>query len=130
MRNVYDKVYEAVTDTTLLEFHQQLGHLTYDPVVRIADSAGSEIRLKYQSRPTCLPWEQVKQSKNNRSKIDTGRNEPIDKLDGVIGCDIKRPMTPKDRRGNRYLFSFVNYSTNYVRVSVAKNKQGRGDQEF
>lgn len=31
-------------------------------------------------------------------------------------------MTPNDRRGNRYLINFVDYSTNYVRVFVAKNK--------
>eukprot|EP00644_Phytophthora_capsici_P006023 jgi/Phyca11/97569/e_gw1.2.394.1 len=31
-------------------------------------------------------------------------------------------MTPKDRRGNRYLINFVDYSTNYVRVFLAKNK--------
>ena len=31
-------------------------------------------------------------------------------------------MTPKDRRGNRYMINFNDYSTNYVRVFVAKNK--------
>lgn len=31
-------------------------------------------------------------------------------------------MTPKDRHGNRSLNNFVDYSTNYERVFVAKNK--------
>ena len=31
-------------------------------------------------------------------------------------------MTPKDRLDNRYLINFVDYSTNYVRGFVAKNK--------
>ena len=122
MLQVYNTVDEAVTETTLLELHQRLGHLSYDTVVRMADSAGSGIRLTDRSRPTCLPCAQGKQSKNNQSKKDTGRNAPIHKLGGVIGSGIKGPMTPKDRRGNRYLINFVNYSTNYVRVFVAKNK--------
>ena len=75
-----------------------------------------------RSRPTCLPCAQGKRCKNNQSKKDTGRNAPIHKLGGVIGSDIKGPMTPKDRRGNRYMINFNDYSTNYVRVFVAKNK--------
>uniref|UniRef100_A0AAV1TE31 Polyprotein n=1 Tax=Peronospora matthiolae TaxID=2874970 RepID=A0AAV1TE31_9STRA len=118
----FDEIDEAVTDTTLLELHQRLGHLSYDTIVRMADSAGSGIRLTDRTRPNCLTCAQGKQSKNNQPKKDTGRNAPIDKLGGVIGSDIKGPMTPKDRRGNRYLINFVDYSTNYVRVFVAKNK--------
>uniref|UniRef100_A0AAV1VI71 GAG-pre-integrase domain-containing protein n=1 Tax=Peronospora matthiolae TaxID=2874970 RepID=A0AAV1VI71_9STRA len=118
----FDEIDEAVTDTTLLELHQRLGHLSYDTIVRMADSAGSGIRLTDRTRPNCLTCAQGKQSKNNQPKKDTGRNAPIDKLGGVIGSDIKGPMTPKDRRGNRYLINFVDYSTNCVRVFVAKRK--------
>ncbi|POM61282.1 Rve domain containing hypothetical protein [Phytophthora palmivora] len=63
-----------------------------------------------------------KQSKNHQSKKDTGAHAPINKIRGVIGSDIKGPMTSLDRRGNRYMINFVDYSTNYVRVFVAKNK--------
>ena len=40
---VCDTVDKAVTEITLLELHQRLGHLSYDTVVRMADSSGSEI---------------------------------------------------------------------------------------
>lgn len=112
----------AVTETTLLELHQRLGNLAYDTVLRMTDSARSRVRLTDRSRPTCLTCVQGKQSKNNQSKKDTGKNAPIGKLGGVIGSNIEGPMTPKDSRGNRYLINFVDYSTNYVRVFVAKNK--------
>nr|CCA19287.1 conserved hypothetical protein [Albugo laibachii Nc14] len=100
----YDETNQAVTDATLLELHERLGHLANDTVERMADSAGSDIRLTDRSRPNCLTCAQGKQSKKNQSN------------------DIKGPMTPKDRRGNQYLINFVDYLTNYARVFVAKNK--------
>ncbi|OWZ18981.1 hypothetical protein PHMEG_0006833 [Phytophthora megakarya] len=113
---------DAVTETKLLEMHRRLGHLAYDTVERMADTPGSAIRLTDRARPNCLTGAQGKQSKNSQSKKDSGKNAPIDKIGGVIGSDIKGPMTPRDRRGNIYLINFVDYSTNYVRVFLAKNK--------
>lgn len=113
---------DIVTETTLLILHKRLGHISYDTVERMADTRGSGIRLTSRSRLNCLTCAQGKQSRNNRSKKDTGANAPIDKIGGVIGSDIKGPMTPKDRRGNRYLINFVDYSTHYVGVFLAKNK--------
>eukprot|EP00644_Phytophthora_capsici_P004449 jgi/Phyca11/111093/e_gw1.19.206.1 len=117
-----DLLSDAVTETTLLELHKRLGHISYDTVERMADAAGSGIRLTSRERMNRLTCAQGKQSKNNQPQKDTGANAPIDKIGGVIGSDIKGPMTPKDRRGNRYLINFVDYSTNYVRVFLAKNK--------
>ncbi|KAG3201068.1 hypothetical protein PC128_g4142 [Phytophthora cactorum] len=109
---------DTMTETTLLELHKRLGHISYDTVERMADAAGSGIRLTSRARLNCLT---CAQGKNNQSKKDTGANTPIDKIGGVIGSDIKGPMTPKDRRGNRNLINFVDFSTNYVRVFLAKN---------
>ncbi|KAE9058043.1 hypothetical protein PF007_g31436 [Phytophthora fragariae] len=113
---------DAVTESTLLKLHKRLGHIAYDTVERMADTPGSGIRLTSRERPNCLTCAHGKQSKNNQSKKDTGANAPIDKIGGVIGSDIKGPMTPRDRRGNKYLINFIDYSTNYVRVFLAKNK--------
>nr|CCA27152.1 AlNc14C466G11808 [Albugo laibachii Nc14] len=118
----YDESNQAGTDATLLELHQRLGHLAYDTIERMADLSVSDIRLTDRARPNYLTCAQDKQSKNNQSKKDTRKNAPIDKLSGVIGRDINGPMNPKDRRGNRYLVNFVDYSTNYVRAFVSKNK--------
>uniref|UniRef100_A0AAV1TX70 Integrase catalytic domain-containing protein n=1 Tax=Peronospora matthiolae TaxID=2874970 RepID=A0AAV1TX70_9STRA len=117
-----DEINEAVLSTTLVELHQMLNHLGYDTVERMADSKGLGIHRTDRARPNCLTCAEGNQSKLNQSKKDAGKNAPIDKLGGVIGSDIKGPMTPLDRRGNRYLINFVDYSTNYVRVFLAKNK--------
>ncbi|POM67312.1 Rve domain containing hypothetical protein, partial [Phytophthora palmivora] len=121
VREANAEIDDAVTATTLQELHQRLGHLAYDTVERMADTVGSGIRLTDRTRPNCLTCAQGKQSKNHQSKKDTGAHAPINKIGGVIGSDIKGPMTPLDRRGNRYMINFVDYSTNYVRVFVAKN---------
>ncbi|DAZ99961.1 TPA: hypothetical protein N0F65_008768 [Lagenidium giganteum] len=36
--------------------------------------------------------------------------------------DLKRPITPQDRRGNRYLVNFVDHKSNYCRIFLAKTK--------
>ena len=105
--------------------HQRLGHLGYDTVELMADSMVLGIHLTYRDRPNCLNCVEGKQSKNNQSKRDRGKNAPIDKLGGVIGSDIKGPMTQLDRRGNRYLINFIDYLTNNVRVFVAMNTRLR-----
>ncbi|GMG15399.1 unnamed protein product [Phytophthora fragariaefolia] len=117
----------AGAETTLLELHQRLGHIAYDTAERMADAKASGIKLTDRARPNCLTCVQGKQSKNNQSKKDTGANVPIDKIGGVIGSDIKGPMGPKDRIGNRYLINVIDYSTNYVRVFLAK-KQGASNK--
>ncbi|KAG2781011.1 hypothetical protein PC129_g19254 [Phytophthora cactorum] len=113
---------DTMTETTLLELHKRLGHISYDTVDRMADAAGSGIRLTSRARLNCLTCAQGKQNKSNQSKKDTGANAPIGKIGGVMGSDIKGPMTPKDRHGNRYLIYFVDFSTNSVRVFLVKNK--------
>uniref|UniRef100_A0AAV1T3S9 Integrase catalytic domain-containing protein n=1 Tax=Peronospora matthiolae TaxID=2874970 RepID=A0AAV1T3S9_9STRA len=118
----YDGIDEAVLSTTLVELHQRLGHLGYDIVERMADSKGLGIHLTDRTRPNCLTCAEGKQSKHNQSKKDAGKNAPIDKLSGVIVSDIKGTNETLDRRGDRYLINFVDYSTNYVRVFLAKNK--------
>ncbi|GMG17351.1 unnamed protein product [Phytophthora fragariaefolia] len=110
------------TETTLLVLYKWLGHIAYDMVERMTDAAGSSIKLTDRSRPNCLTCAQGKQSKTNQSRMDTGKHAPIDKIDGVIGSDIKGPMAPRVRRGNRYLINFIDYSTNCVRMFLAKNK--------
>lgn len=60
-----------------------------------------------RSRAPCLVCEQGKQTTK-----DSGEHAPIDKVGGVICSDLKGPMTPFDRLGNRYLVNFVDHRTN------------------
>nr|CCA26316.1 conserved hypothetical protein [Albugo laibachii Nc14] len=119
---VSNAIPDESTNTSLFLLHQRVGLLAYDIVERMADAKGSGIRLTDRTRPNCLVCAKGKQSKNNQSKKDTGQNAPIDKIGGVIGSDIKGPMTPQDRRVNQYMVNFADYTTNYVRIFAAKNK--------
>ncbi|KAE9023308.1 hypothetical protein PR001_g12949 [Phytophthora rubi] len=88
----------------------------------MADAPGSGVRLTDMSRLGYLTCVQGQQSRVNQSRKDTGKNWPVDKIGGVICSNIKGPMSPRDRNGNRYLINFVDHSSNYVRVFMAKNK--------
>ncbi|KAE9238201.1 hypothetical protein PF005_g327 [Phytophthora fragariae] len=113
---------DAVTECTLLELHNRLGHFAFDTLECMADAPGSGVKLTSRVRLNCLTCPQRKQHKVNQSKKDTGQNSPVAKIGGVICSDIKGPMTPRDRHGNRYMINFVDHSSNYVRAFLAKNK--------
>ena len=88
----------------------------------MAKDPASGIELTDRRRLTCLSCAEGKQTKNTQSQKDTGVNEPIDRIGGVIYSDLKGPMTPKDRHGNRYLVNFVDHKSNYCRVFLAPTK--------
>lgn len=56
------------------------------------------------------------------SPKSTVKVAPTDRLGGVICSDLKGPITPLDRRSNRYLVNFVVHNTNYCRIFFAKTK--------
>lgn len=80
-------------------------------------------------RESCLAYAQGKQIKNHQSRKDTGSDSPIDVIGVVILSDLKGPMTPKDRLGNRYMVNFIDHRTNYCRVFLAQTEDAAA-QEF
>ena len=86
----------------------------------MAKDLASAIKLTETTRMTFLACAQGKQVKRSQSKKDTGKNSPIDVIGGVICSDLRGPMTPRDRLGNRYLVSFIDHRSNYCRVFLAK----------
>lgn len=107
---------------TLVQFHQRLGHLNYDAVERLARDPSSGIMLTDHRRVNCLTCAQGKQTKNRKSRKDTGASSPIDRVGGVICSDLKGPMTPRDRLNNRYMVNFVDHYSNDCRVFLAPTK--------
>ena len=63
-----------------------------------------------------------RQSDSAQPKKGCGLSAPIDVVGGVICSDPKSPITPMDKRENRYLTNFIDHNSNYVRVFVAKFK--------
>ena len=107
---------------TLFYFHNCLGHLCYDTIIKMARDPASGIKLTDTKRVKCLACAQGKQTKNRQSRKDSGLNSPIDVIGGVVCSDLKGPMTPRDRLGNRYLINFIDHRSNYCRVFLAKTK--------
>ncbi|KAG2858894.1 hypothetical protein PC129_g7246 [Phytophthora cactorum] len=123
-----DGVDSSVQKGSLVEFHKRLGHLSYDAVERLAQDPSSGIEITDHRRVNCLTCAQGKQSKNRQSKKDTGKHSPIDRVGGLICSDLKGPMTPKDRLGNRYMVDFVDHKSNYCRVFLARIKDAAAKQ--
>lgn len=113
---------------SLVHFHQRMGHLAYDTIVKLAKDPNSGIELTDTLRPTCITCAEGKQAKNKQPDKDSGLNAPTDRIGGVICSDLKGPMTPADRLGNRYMVVFVDHFSNYTRVFLAKDKTTAADK--
>ncbi|CAI5711704.1 unnamed protein product [Peronospora destructor] len=116
------EVSQDVQKGSLMHFHRRLAHLNYDTIIRMAKDPACGIQLTDLTRANCLACTQGKQTKNPQSKKDTGENSPVDVIGAVICSDLKGPMAPRDRLGNRYMVNFVDHRTNYCRVFLAKSK--------
>ena len=105
-----------------MKFHRRLGHLRLDTNTNMTKDPGSDIRLTDTKRGKCLACAQEKQSKIEQPKKDTGTISPIVVIGGVKCSDLKGPMTPRDRLGNRYLVNSIDHGSNYCRICLAKSK--------
>uniref|UniRef100_A0AAV1V2L8 Uncharacterized protein n=1 Tax=Peronospora matthiolae TaxID=2874970 RepID=A0AAV1V2L8_9STRA len=115
-------------EASLLHWHQRLGHLAFDTIERMARDPASGIRLSNNKRMACVSCLEGKQMRNAQSQQDSGKHSPIDRIGGVICSDLKGPMTPRDRLGNRYLVNFVDHKSNYCRVFLARTKDAAARQ--
>ena len=86
----------GVHEDSLHQFHVRLGHLSYAAIEELASKPESGIKLVNHDKPQCISCAEGKQTRNNQLK-DSGNNEPIDRIGGVICSDLKGPITPTDR---------------------------------
>ncbi|CAI5725916.1 unnamed protein product [Peronospora effusa] len=103
-------------ESTLMDFHIRFGHLSFDTIERMVREPESGIKLMNLRRVHCQICAEGKATKSRQPQRDSGSNSPIDRVGGVICSDLKGPITPLDRHGNRYMVNFVDHKTNYVRV--------------
>ena len=120
-----DNMQSDVQEGTLHQFYARLGHLAYDTIERLAKDPRSGIKITDHLRPNCLTCAEGKSTRAKQAQKDTGQHAPIDRVGGVICSDLKGPITPRDRRGNRYLVVFVDHCSNYVRTFAARTKDKR-----
>ena len=94
----------------------------------MARDPASGIRLTSNKRMACVSCLDGKQTRNAQSQKDSGANSPIDRIGGVICSDLKDPMTPQDRLGNRYMVNFIDLKSIYCRVFLARTKDAAAKQ--
>jgi hypothetical protein len=119
---------EPKMKATLMEFHQMLGHLPYEKILKLAQNPRYGLEITDDKIRTCVACAEGKQTKNRQPTKDSGSNAPIDRIGGVTNADCKGPMTPTDRNGNRYFSLFIDYLTNVMRVFLAKTKSSASSQ--
>lgn len=90
--------------------------------MRLAPTPHPGIELTEHAQEQCLACAQGKQTRASQPKQDTGMSAPTNRVGGMLRGDLKGPITPRDRRGTRYLVKFVNHTTNYCRIFLAKTK--------
>nr|CCA13863.1 hypothetical protein PITG_16835 [Albugo laibachii Nc14] len=78
------EICQDVQKGSLMHFHKRLAHLNYDTIITMAKDPVSGIHLTDNQRTNCLACAQGKQTKNQQSRQDSGRNSPIDVIGGVI----------------------------------------------
>uniref|UniRef100_A0AAV1TSZ0 GAG-pre-integrase domain-containing protein n=1 Tax=Peronospora matthiolae TaxID=2874970 RepID=A0AAV1TSZ0_9STRA len=86
---------------SLHHFYLRLGHIAYDTVERMAKDPDYGIELTDHVRVNCITCAEAKSTRPRQPKNDSGANAPTDRIGGVIGSDLKGPITPRDCRGNR-----------------------------
>ena len=95
-----DDVHEA----SLLQRHQRLGHLAFNTIERMRAIRLRAFNSSARNAWRVCPFREGKVTRNAQSQKDSGDNSPIARI-GVIFSELKGPMTPRDRLGNRYLFN-------------------------
>uniref|UniRef100_A0AAV1TF73 Integrase catalytic domain-containing protein n=1 Tax=Peronospora matthiolae TaxID=2874970 RepID=A0AAV1TF73_9STRA len=136
LKRLNEIVMTAVQDTepkldvpkgSLHHFQFRLGHISYESVERVAKDLNYGIELTDHGRANCLTCAEAKSTRTGQPKNNSGANEPTDRIGGVICSDLKGPITPIDRHGNRYLVVFIDYKSNYVRVFAARQKNAAAE---
>lgn len=107
---------------TLYELHVRFAHLSYDTIVCLAADAANRLEITDRSRPVCRPCSEGKTTKAPQPKEDSGASAAIEVVGAVLNTDLKGPITPRDRRGNRFMVNFIEHRSNYCRAFVAKTK--------
>ena len=122
---------DDVQSGSLMHFHARMRHLSLDTIERMAKKPGSGIKIRNHNSTVCNSCKEGKQTKNKQSWMDTRKHAPIDRIGGVICSDLKGPLTPKDRLGNRsYLTSSTTSRTTAAFLARTTDKAAKRFEDF
>jgi hypothetical protein len=112
----------VVHEDSLYEFHVRIGYQRYTDIEELAAKPESGTRLNDHEMPNCIVYAEGRQTRNNQAKTGFRNQHTINRIGGVFCSDLKGPITPTDRNGNRYMINFIDYKTNYCRAFLIKTK--------
>ena len=112
-----------VESSTLRQWHERLGNLNYQDVVRMADKGLAHgMKLTNLTMPFCMQCAEAKHTRIRQGKEDTSRSAPTDEIGAVIGLDLKINISPVDRKGNKHVLAIVDYASGYNCAFLQKKK--------
>ncbi|KAH9086224.1 hypothetical protein LEN26_020319, partial [Aphanomyces euteiches] len=117
---------------TLQEWHERLGHVSKQSIVKLAEKLGSEkmkiTRLQGDLTINCLDCKRGKQRRNSQPRGDTGDSAPTDQPGAVICADLLGPITPMDRNKNKYVAVYVDHATKMKHAVPIRQKSDQLDE--
>ncbi|KAE9040324.1 hypothetical protein PR001_g7127 [Phytophthora rubi] len=108
--------------STLQQWHERLGHVNYQDLVRMIDTNHLEGMVASNRKVDfCMNCAEAKQARRAKDKQDTSTSAPTDDPGATLCVDLKTDMTP-DRLGHKHTLTIVDHATNYNRVYLLRNK--------
>ncbi|DAZ95723.1 TPA: LOW QUALITY PROTEIN: hypothetical protein N0F65_007129, partial [Lagenidium giganteum] len=108
---------------TLFGWHQRLGHLNYDDIVRLENHhLANGIRITDKTRHPCESCLLGKQTACPKAPTDTSESAPTDEIGAVLGVDNKTDTKPKDSYGNKHQLHIVDCGSSSGELFPLKNK--------
>ncbi|GMF54260.1 unnamed protein product [Phytophthora fragariaefolia] len=114
--------FAALMSSTLQQWHERLGHVNYQDLVRMIDKNLDEgIVASNRKVDFCMNCAEAKQARRAKNKQDTSTSAPTDEPGATLCVDLKTDMAP-DRLGHKHIMTIVDHATNYNREYLFDNK--------
>ncbi|GMF38598.1 unnamed protein product [Phytophthora fragariaefolia] len=114
--------FAKVRTSTLHIWHQRLGHVNYQDILRMVDKGLVwGITLGNRKAEFCMSCSEAKQTKRAQPSEDTSASSPTDEVGAVIGMDLKTDLTP-DRLGHKHILTMIDYGSSFNKAQLLKTK--------
>lgn len=108
--------FAAMTSSTLRQWHERLGHVNYQDLVRMLDKKLVEGMIATNKNVNfCMNCAEAKQARQAKNTHDTSTSAPMDEPGATLCVDLKTDMTP-DRLGHKHILTIVDHATNFNRL--------------
>ncbi|OWY99748.1 hypothetical protein PHMEG_00029202 [Phytophthora megakarya] len=111
-----------MTTSTLQQWHERLGHVNYQDLVRMIDKNLAEgIVASNRKVDFCMNCAESTHGLTSVSMSCAKASAPTDEPGATLCVDLNVDMTP-DRLGHKHILTIVDHATNYNRVYLLRKK--------